>query len=152
MKWKTPVSLCAAIIVLSGCNQGSQPASEPNKDTNAVPPTGAVEGEQQHSAMNAPTDSAQSKEGYLASSGQKLKEINSQIDAFAAKAGTLTGEAKIHADQSLATLREQRDKAAAKLQELKQATADAWTEVKAGFESAMAKFEQAYEDAQSGAS
>jgi len=152
MKWKEPVIMCAAMIALSGCNQNTQPGTEPNTDTNAAPATGAVQEEGQNSAMTHPTDAAQSKEGYLASSGQKLKEINAKLDDFAAKAGSLTGQAKVQADQSLVTLREERDKAAARLKELQQTTATAWTEVKAGFESAIEEFEKAYEDAKAGAS
>lgn len=78
---------------------------------------------------------------------QKLAECDTRIAELAAKSEGYKDDAKIQADQTLASLKEQRGKLNENLEAFKQASADTWQDMKAGLTTAMDELEKAYENA-----
>lgn len=162
MKWKALFITSAAVIALAGCRPGgSQPDTQ--ETTNTPPPTGAMQQQPENATVMPPNadtalaaDSStansgamEGKDGYIASCGQKLKDMEGKINELADKAAANTGEIKTQADLAVASLRQKADSAKVQLEHLKGASAEAWGDIKAGFESALADLKKAYEDAKS---
>jgi len=69
------------------------------------------------------------RDEYLAKLKQQLDEWNADIDSLEAKAGELTGPARAKLEPYLASAREHRDAAVAKLAELKNSGETSWEKV-----------------------
>lgn len=147
MKWKQTVTACAVLIAFAGCSPSEdKPGTDPN--TNPPPPgTGMLKESQAGEAVAKAVTMTESKEGYIASCGQKLKDLNAKIDQLNEKAATATGEVKTQADELVSSLRQQQEKVAERMEQLKSASAEAWSEVKAGFDAALTELEKACDDA-----
>lgn len=141
MKTKYQIVTFVALLALTGCNPNDNPP--PGDQPPATPgPTGAV--------LELPKTApalAESKDAFIASMDQKLKDFDAQLDEMARKSADYKDEAKVQADQAMASLRDQRAKLEAQFNELKRSSADAWTEVKAGFQSALNDLEKAFQNA-----
>lgn len=135
MKIKHAILPCAAALLLVGCDSGQKKESTPSPDALTVP--GGV----------APSALAETKEAFLAAVDKQLAGLDTKIAELRKKSETYKDDAKTAADQALATLGEQRTKLSAQQEELKKSSGDAWKEAKAGFATALAALEKAYEDA-----
>ena len=87
------------------------------------------------------------KEQFIAAMETKLKTFDTMIEAYANKAGGYQADAKTQADQALAALREQRGKLTGKFDELKKSGAEAWNDLKSGFDTAVGEMDKAFENA-----
>jgi hypothetical protein len=133
--------ICGAALV--GCDQGDQP--EPGQE----PPTGSMS-ERLSDAADASRDAAvQGKDQFVAVMETQLQEMDSNIVALSEKTQDLGADAKAQAGETLEKLREEQMEVREKYNELKAAGAEQWEDVKAGFESAMSKLEQTYQNAKS---
>ena len=73
------------------------------------------------------------REQYIEKAKAKLDEWNADIDKFKAKVTESDADAKIEFSEQLDEMRNQRDKAQAKLTELHDASDDAWHDMKSSF-------------------
>jgi len=165
MKTMNQLAALAALVALAGCNPGSSPPGDKTPETPS--PTGAVIElpkdtpavtlNKQPTAVPAPVPptatpaapAAAEKADFIASTEQKLKEFDAKIDELAKKSAGYKDDAKAQADQTLAALRDQRAKLNGQFDSLKQSSAAAWKEIKAGFEAAFNELEKAYENVKS---
>ena len=138
----TIISL-AAVVLLVGCG----PSEPPQPTTDSAPSTTELKQEVKEAATATKEYLAGSKDEFVATMNQKLAECDARIAELAAKSEGYKDDAKIQADQALASLREQRGKLNEKLEAFKQASADTWQDMKAGLATAMDELEKAYENA-----
>jgi len=123
------------------------PAAKPEAPAPAYPPTVAIT-----PPAPSPTlkDTAlETKDEFITAMDKKLKDLDAKITELTEKSKGYQSDAKTQADQALATLREQRDKANQKFEQAKTAAADAWKDMKGGVELALNQLETAYENAKS---
>jgi hypothetical protein len=174
MKLTRQITAIAVLILLAGCKPTEQ-ASTPSESATAI--TNRSMPESAKAAPVVPVDiaptvvtkppvppavptaqpapavpikgPAELKDEFVASMEQKLKDLDAKIDELAQKAAPYQEDAKAQAEKVLTQLREQRDKAKEKLEDLKKAGTEAWTNLKAGFESVMDELQKTYEDAKS---
>jgi hypothetical protein len=151
---------CAALVALTGCNPSTPPRGEKPPET---PATGAVielpkdtavltlnkELNKETASVPAPVVAAADKTDFITSTEQKLKELDAKIDELVKKSEDNKDEAKAQAELALAALRDQRAKLTEKFDDLKKSSAEAWKELKMGFEAAVNELERAYENAKS---
>jgi CHASE3 domain sensor protein len=144
MKTKSQFLPLAVAMVLVGCSRSDQ---SNNEKTSAAPVT-AKDVQQQYKDAAAATKSyvVENKDEFVASMTKKLSELDDKIAELAKKSEPYKDDAKAEADKALATLREQRQAANEQFEKAKQASADAWTEVKARCASAMTELEKAYDN------
>ena len=151
MKTTNQIAVFATLLALTGCSPSS--TSDGGKPPAASGSTGAVlELPKTVAAVPAPPPvppPGEQKESFIASMEQKLKEFDAKIGELVKKTEGYKDDAKTQADQALAALREQRAKLSTQFESLKQASTDAWKELKAGFEAAFADLQKALEDARS---
>ena len=157
MKTMKQLAAFMALAVLIGCSPSSSPTGEKPPDSPAA--TGAVIElpknnpiatlSKESPPVPPPAAAAAEKTGFIASTEQKLKDLDTKIDELATKSAGYKDDAKAQAEQALATLREQRTKLNEQFEGLKQAGAESWKELKAGFESALNELEKAYENIKS---
>ena len=152
MKTKNKLATCVALVALTGCNPSSSSTGEKPPATPA--PTGAVTELPKHSLNResppVPVPAvAAAKAEFIASTEPKLKDLETKIDELAKKSANYTDGAKLQAEQALTALRDQRAKLTEKFDALKKSGTAGWTELKAGFESALNELEKAYENAKS---
>lgn len=145
MKIESSITLLALSALLAGCSRSDQANSDISKEA----PVSAreVKEKTKDAAVAAGSYVAQNKDEFLAAADQKLKELDAKISELAKKSEAYTDDAKAQADKSLATLKDQRGAVSAQYDKLKQASADAWTGIKAGFTAAMDELEKGYEAA-----
>ncbi|MBL8527590.1 MAG: hypothetical protein JNL68_07900, partial [Burkholderiales bacterium] len=74
--------------------------------------------------------------GGVANAEQELAEMNGKIKGLKSQAEKAQGEAKVKLDQAVAQLERQRQNATEKLKAIKDASGDAWQDMRAGFTSA----------------
>jgi chromosome segregation ATPase len=86
---------------------------------------------------------------YIEKAKAKLDQWNADIDKFKAKVTESDADAKIEYSKQLDEMRNQRDKAKAKLTELHDASDDAWRDMKSGFDKAWVSISGAYDSAKS---
>jgi len=163
MKMTNQIAVFAALLSVTGCNPagssdgGKQPES-PGK-TGAVmelPKSSPIElAGQVTTPVPLPTvteskpPAADNKDTIIASIQEKLRDFDAKIDELARKSEGYKDDARAQADQALAALREQRTRLNAQLDSLKQASAEAWAELKAGFDAACTDLQKALENARS---
>jgi uncharacterized lipoprotein NlpE involved in copper resistance len=133
MKYKLCLNVLAVTLALVGCSN--------NNDQ-----TGAASAVSTNTLANS---AAQTKDEFLASVDQKMKDLDAGIDDLSKKTEGYTGDAKTEADKTLASLRDQRAALGKKYDELKQSSEAAWQDTKAGFQTAWDDLEKAYENAKS---
>ena len=122
-------------------------SARPDSPPPAVTPT--VPGaEPKPSTVLANTPSG-TKDEFISATTKKLADLDAKISELTQKSEGLKDDAKVQADQALATLRAQRDTVKQKFDQAKAATNDAWKDFKAGVELAMNQLESAYENAKS---
>jgi len=147
MKRKYQIIAFAALAGLVGCSRSEQAQNETASNTTV---TGREVQERYKNAAEATkTYVTENKDEFLAATDKRLKELDTKISDLAKKSEGYTDDAKVAADKALTALREQRKTANEKFEEVKKSSAEAWKEVKTGFESFLAELEKAYEDTRS---
>jgi hypothetical protein len=122
---------------------GGKPDSPP---PTAAPTVPGPEAKPPAALANTPPET---KDEFITAMTKKLADLDTKIAELAQKSEGLKDDAKVQADQALATLRGQRDTVKQKFDEAKAATSDVWKDFKAGVEVAMNQLETAYENAKS---
>jgi len=89
------------------------------------------------------------REQYIEKAKAKLDQWNADIYKFKAKVAESDADAKIEFKKQLDEMRNQRDKADAKLKELHDASDEAWEDMKSGFDTAWNSISGSYESAMS---
>lgn len=84
---------------------------------------------------------------YIKKMKAKLDEWNADIAKLEAKADGAEADMKIKYNEKITVLKGQREEAAAKLMELRNASEDAWEEIKAGLENAWDSLDKAVKSA-----
>jgi len=134
VKLKFYLTGLALVATLAGCGHSSEPKAQ----------------ETAAKAVNDTKDyTAQKKDEFLASMGQKMKDLDAQMDALGKKTSSYKDDAKTEADKAMAALRGQRDALDKKCDALKKAGGDTWDKARAGVASAWSDLEKAYENAKS---
>jgi myosin heavy subunit len=141
MKNPTLIALIGA-LALAGCGKKEQ--------TNETP-LPAVSGEQVKKEVKEAVNSTkqyltQTKEETVAAVEKQLQAADARIQELAEKSRSYTGTAKTEAESALAALRAKRDVAASKLEELKAASKEGWTNIKASFDVAIHELEKSFEE------
>jgi len=85
---------------------------------------------------NPTSQSHESRQEYQEKINAQLNRLNAKIDEFEAKAKQAQSEASVEYHNTLEELYAKRDAAKLKLDELSNASEDAWSELRSGFESA----------------
>jgi len=143
MKPNTIMITLAATVLLVGCGPSEPP--QPTTDTSVS--TTELKKEVKDAAVATKNYLAGSKDEFIATMNQKLAECDARIAELAAKSEGYKDDAKVRADQALASLKDQRGKLNEKLEAFKQASANTWQDMKAGLATAMDELEKAYENA-----
>jgi TolA-binding protein len=91
--------------------------------------------------------SHQAKEEFQRNLNAQLKNMGAEIAKLREDGRELKDEAKVKWDQRLADLEMKRDAARAKLAEVSQSSAEAWTDVQKGAQSAWDESNKAFQDA-----
>jgi len=128
---------------LNAPSLAGQPESPP---ATAAPNIPGIEPKPSTALTNTPSVT---KDEFITAMTKKLQDLDGKIAELAQKSEGLKDDAKVQADQALATLHGQRDTVKAKFDEAKAATSDVWKDFKAGVEVAMTQLETAYENAKS---
>jgi hypothetical protein len=144
MKTNCQITGLAALAVLVGCSQEPQKVSTSNTVT-----AREVQERYKSAAEATKTYVTENKDEFFAAAEKKLKELDIKINDLAKKSESYTDETRADVDKNLATLREQRETAGKKFEEAKKSGAEAWKEVKAGFETVLTELEKACEEARS---
>lgn len=87
------------------------------------------------------------KNQYIEKAKARIAQWDAEIDKKKAEADEAEADAKIEYQKQLSEMRTQRDKAEARLTELKNATDDAWEDVKSGFDRALDDISSAFTNA-----
>lgn len=143
MKMKPTIIPLAAVVLLVGCG----PSEPPQPATETPPSTTELKKEVKEAAAATKDYLAGSKDEFVATMNQKLAEYDARIAELTAKSEGYKDDAKVQADQALASLKEQRGKLHEKFDAFKQASAGTWQDMKAGLATAMNELEKAYENA-----
>ncbi len=149
MKFKHQIAAFTVSIVLAGCSRTDQARNEKPPDTTVTAENIKAQHKDTAAATATTNSAAENKAEFLASMEKKMKDLDAKIGELTQKAEGYKDDAKVQADQALATLREQREQVKDKFEEVKKASAEAWKEVKAGFASAMDELEKAFENVKS---
>lgn len=89
----------------------------------------------------------QTKEAFVANAEKELADMSGKIEDLKSRASKAQGEAKVKLDQAVAQLERQRQNATEKLKAIKDASGDAWQDMRAGFTSAWEEMKKAYDTA-----
>lgn len=145
MKMTCPFVTLAASLALIGCGPSKPGSQEPN----SAPQSAAGDTEKSlKQRVDAAKDALmENKDQFVASADARLKELDQKISELGEHAKTLNQGSNAEAGRALEVMREKRTQLSAKFEELKQSTKETWNDVKAGFESAMADLQKAFEDA-----
>jgi len=87
------------------------------------------------------------KEAYTDKLQARLNEMDAEVETLKAKAYDAKADARIEIEEQISQLQEAQAKAQTKLDELRDASDDAWTDMKSGVENAWDEFEQATKNA-----
>ncbi len=137
-----PVAALVVALLLTACRPNNNVPMVGHPPATPAP-TGTLAGAE-------PTPpAAGEKSEFIRATEQKVKELDAKIDELARKSEAYKDDAKVQADQALATLREQRVRLSEKFEGLRKSSAEAWKELKVGFDSALGDLEKAYENAKS---
>jgi hypothetical protein len=144
MRMKFYLMALAMLTAFTGCQDHSQPQD-------AAKPADGQELKQKYTdAVNGTKDfTAQKKDEFLATMGQKMKDLDARMDQLAKKSEGYKDDAKTEADKAMAALRGQRDALGKKCDALKKTGQDAWEKARAGVASAWGDMEKAFENAKS---
>ena len=159
MKTMNQLATIIALAALTGCNPNSSTTGEKPAETRTS--TGAVielpkntnvatvDKNLPKEAIPVPPPAAVAAERtrFFTLTEQKLKDFDTKIDELAKKSEGYKDDAKVQAEQALVALRDQRSKLNAQFDNLRKSSAEAWNELKMGFEAALGEFEKAYENA-----
>jgi uncharacterized coiled-coil DUF342 family protein len=86
---------------------------------------------------------------YIEKAKAKIDQWNAEIDKMTAKVDEAEADTKIEYQKQLDEAREQRDVAEARLKKMRQASDDAWDDIKAGFDKAWDSISDAFDRATS---
>lgn len=86
------------------------------------------------------------REQYIDKAKAKLDQWNAEIGKFAAQVAGSDADAEVEYRKQLDEMRNQRDKAEAKLKELHDASDDAWDDMKSGFDKAWDSISSAFDN------
>ncbi len=135
-------------VLLTGCVEDDAPEN-PNA---ATIPTSEVTSDdvarEASEAMNtAKTFAASEIDAFRNSMEANVEAVNERIDTLAARAESLTGDARAQIDEAIESLRDQRDAFMRRINEASADSADAWADLKSGLQDAWKELEQASKDA-----
>src|SRR2546423_3071872 len=145
MKSKICVTLCAALTLVTACNQRRDGLAEREADrttSGRASPT-----DYNDTLANARTNLTQTKDQFVAATREKLHQLDAKIKDLSKNSEQYRDDARAQADTALANLREKREKLSQDLEELRKSSSGAWEEMKAGFSAAMDELEKACEKA-----
>lgn len=135
------VCLC---LFLTGCENTN--SSAPTPDTKKV--TGAEVKKDVSEAVKTTKDfTIQKRDEYLIELKKKIDGMDTKIAELESKAGKLKDDAKKKWNEKLARLKMQRKEVGTKYDEISKSSADAWQELKVGFNSAWDDMKQSYDKA-----
>ena len=130
----------------AGCSRSDEDLVANGTNSNSVSGQ-EVKARYKDAAAATKTYLAENKDEFVATMERKLRQLDDKITTLGKKSEVYKDEAKVQADQSLETVRDQRKTVAQQFDKLKASSAEAWKEVKVGFNSAMDELEKAYENA-----
>lgn len=84
---------------------------------------------------------------YIEKIKARLDQWNAEIDKLEARSKEAEADTKIEYQKQLDGLREQRDRAEAQLEEIRNATDEAWSELESGFDKAWQDISTAFDNA-----
>ena len=133
--------MLAGLLAASGCEQ--KPADRtPGKVTSED-----VVRDAGQAVKTAVEFSQQTKEEFQKNLEARLKDLDAEIAKLREKGSNLKGEAKANWDQKMAALETKREAARVKLSEVGDASAEAWSDVQKGAQSAWDELDNAFRDA-----
>ena len=88
---------------------------------------------------------AQQKREFIAKAEHDLADLGTAMEDLRTRAQGATAETKAKMDEALRNLERERTQTQQKLSDLKSASANAWQDAKAGFQSALERLRQSYE-------
>jgi len=142
MKRNHYITLFAISAALVGCDQADKPPVPHDTVTKEDVKQDALQ-----SARTTKEYLALEKDEFIAATDKKIKELDVKIDELSKKSADYKDDAKVKADQALASLREQRSALGTQFDKLKAASKDAWADTKSAFVGAWDKVQQGFEDA-----
>ncbi len=87
------------------------------------------------------------RDQYIEKTKAKIDQWNADIDRMKARAEEVGADARIEYQKRLDEMRAQRDEAEAQLKKLREASDDAWRDMKAGFDKAWDNISGAFDSA-----
>jgi hypothetical protein len=136
------IMVLLTLMIVPGCSEKEKPQSKAAKVS-----TEAVEKEVKEAYEATKTYTQEQMQAFRDETETKLAEYEKDMDQLQAKAEKLGGDAKMKATQQLAALRQKRDEVSEKMKELSASSGDAWEQMKAGIDAAMADLVIAYKKA-----
>jgi predicted nucleic acid-binding Zn-ribbon protein len=149
-----PAALLILPFLVAACSEredANSPAMQQSAPTESQTqkPVAAkdVKQEAKEAVDTASQYATQRKREFVAKAEHDLADLGTEMDDLKTRARTATAETKAKMDDALHDLEREKAQAEQKLVELKSASADAWQDAKAGFQSALEKLRQSYEKA-----
>jgi uncharacterized coiled-coil DUF342 family protein len=128
---KIPLSMLMGLLLLvPACNR-----NEPSR-VGAAP---------EDRSTTANTE-AQQRDDYVKSMQAKLDEFDKKLDGLEARASKLSGPEKDDVNNMVKQLRDQRDSIASQLDNVKNASPEAWPQMKSNVDSQFAMLERSYQE------
>jgi uncharacterized coiled-coil DUF342 family protein len=126
---KIPLSMLMGLLLLvPACNR-----NEPNR-VGAAPEDRST------------TANTQQRDDYVKSMQAKLDEFDKKLDGLEARASKLGGPEKDDVNNMVKQLRDQRDSIASQLDNVKNASPEAWPQMKSNVDSQFAMLERSYQE------
>ena len=140
--WIVGMGVGAALLMGACDREGESGEQQSGKVT-----PGDVTEQASETARMAGELAQQQVEAYKAQAQEGLETVNASIDAIAQRADNLSGEAKVRAQQTLESLRQQRDQYRQRLAEASADSKAAWEEIKGGLDRAWSELRSATDSA-----
>jgi hypothetical protein len=149
-----PAALLTVPLLVAACSDhgGASPSatqqSAPTESQAQKPITPQDVKREAKDAVDTASDyAAQQKRDFVTKAEGELADLGTAMDDLKTRARSATAETKAKMDDALRTMEREKAQAEQRLAELKSASADAWQDAKAGFQSAMERLRQSYEKA-----
>ena len=148
---KRTISLMAttmllALVFLTACGN-QEKAAQPKAEVTAQD----VKKQAAAAMETAENYTMEQKDAYMQKIDARLKELDRDIGTLGDKIQTgtdkMTAEGRAKLEESLQTLKAQKEAAAEQYAKLKASSSQAWDELKAGMDSAMQKLDEAFDKA-----
>ena len=133
-----------AALALAGCGGKNASDQEPTARTNVS--TAEVKMEIREAVDTSKAYAAQGKDQFVEAMSRKLTDADQKMSELGKRIETLDAGAKAEANKVMASWREARIRLGQKFDEFKKSGLEIGQDVKAGFESAEAELEKAYEN------